>query len=194
LAPPILKIFSERINVYEGRKIMTNRSSRILSFFGIIIALIALGWGAARAAALSDNDFVRKAADGDMLEVSLGELAQQQAESPDVKQFGQTMAREHALASNKLLAIAKKDNLAVPMDMDREDHEMVQHLSGLKGRDFDRGYMKHMVEDHKEDIEMFERMATEGANPDLKNYAAETLPTLREHLQTAQDIYSRIGS
>lgn len=173
---------------------MTTRSSRIFLFLGIITALIALGWGAARAAALSDKDFVRKAADGDMLEVSLGELARQQAESPDVRQFGQIMARDHTISSNKLLEISKKDNLAIPMDMDRQDHEMVQHLSGLKGRDFDRAYMKHMVQDQREDIKLFEQMANEGTNPDLKNYAARTLPTLREHLRTAQDIYREIGS
>jgi putative membrane protein len=194
LPPPVLKIFLEKIHMYKRRKTMTTRSSRIFLFLGIITALIALGWGAARAAALSDKDFVRKAADGDMLEVSLGELARQQAESPDVRQFGQIMARDHTISSNKLLEISKKDNLAIPMDMDRQDHEMVQHLSGLKGRDFDRAYMKHMVQDQREDIKLFEQMANEGTNPDLKNYAARTLPTLREHLRTAQDIYRKIGS
>jgi len=173
---------------------MTIRSSRVLVFFGIITALIALGYGAARAAALNDNDFVRKASDGNMLEVALGELAQQQAESRDVKQFGREMARDHVIANNKLLEISKKDNLALPIDMDREEHEMVRHLSGLKGRDFDREYMKHMIEDHKEDIQMFEQMSKEGANPDLKNYAAETLPTLQEHLRMARDIYKKLGS
>ncbi len=171
---------------------MTTGSSKIVLFFGIIVALIALGLAPAFASAISDRDFVMKAADGDMLEVALGEMAEQHAASPDVKQFGQMMARDHTLASNKLLSIAKKDNLAVPRDMDMKEHAILQHLSGLKGRDFDRAYMKHMIEDHTADVRMFEQMAKEGANPDLKSYAEQTLPTLRKHLGMARDIYSRI--
>jgi putative membrane protein len=171
---------------------MTTPNSRIGLFFVIMVAVTAFGLGAAIANAMSDRDFVRKAENANLLEVSLGEMAQQQAASPEVKQFGGRMAKEHTLASNKLLEISKKDKLEAPGDLDRKEYEMVQHLSGLKGRDFDRAYIKHMVENHKEDLQMFEQMAKEGANPDLRDYAKQTLSTLREHLKMAQDIYNKI--
>jgi len=141
---------------------------------------------------ISDGNFVRKAADSDMLEVALGEMAVERASSPDVKQFGQTMAKDRALDSNKLLEIAKANNIAVPVDMDREDHEIRLQLSGMSGREFDIAYMKHLVSDHEDDLRVFEQMADQGANPDIRNYARQDLPILREHLQMARKILTRI--
>jgi rubrerythrin len=80
----------------------------------------------------------------------------------------------------------------VYFDGDQKDHEILLRLSGMKGRDFDRAYMKHVVENSKDDVALFERMAKEGSDPDLRSFAEQNLSTLREHLRTAQDIYSRI--
>jgi putative membrane protein len=154
--------------------------------------MTAFGFVAPAPRLISDRSFVRKAADRNMMEVALGEMAEERAASPDVKQFGQMMAREHTLADNQLLEIAKKDNLEVPVDMDREDHEIHLHLSGLKGHDFDRAYMNQVINNHKDDLKLFEQMANEGANADLRNYARKSLANLREHLRMAQEIYSRI--
>ncbi len=172
---------------------MTSRSSRIVLFFVIMIAVAAFDLGiAAGAGAISDRDFVIKAEDGNMLQVSLGEMAGQRAASSEVKQFGQKMATDQLLSSNKLLEIAKKDNLQVPEDMDRAEHETLNHLQRLNGRDFDRAYMKQVVDNYKHDMALYEQMAKEGGNPDLKNFAQQNLQTMREHLRMAQDIYRKI--
>jgi len=59
-------------------------------------------------AALSkaDQDFAQKAAAGGLTEVALGQLAQQNGNSPDVKNFGQKMATDHAQANQELQQIA----------------------------------------------------------------------------------------
>jgi putative membrane protein len=172
---------------------MTARSSRIVLFFVITIAVAAFDLGiAGGAGAISNEDFIIKAEDGNMLQVSLGEFAGQQGASPEVRQFGQKMAVDHLLSSNKLLEIAKKNNLQVPEDMDRAEHETLIHLQGLKGRDFDRAFMKNMVEDHKRDMGLYEQMAKEGSDPDLKDFAQQNLQTMREHFRMAQDIYRKI--
>lgn len=172
---------------------MATRSSKILLFLGIMAGVIVLGLTSARAVPrISDRDFVREVAKSNMLQVSLGEMAEQRAASPDVKQFGRKMAEAHTLAVNKLQEIARKDHIGIPGDMDRQDHEMVGHHLGLKGRDFDLAYVKHMVNGHMKDLEMFEQMAAEGTNPDLRSYAEQTIPTLREHLQTAREILAEL--
>ena len=141
-----------------------------------------------------DRYFVRKAEDGHMLEAALGERAAEWAASADVKNFGQMMAKYNTLAGNRLLEIAKNNSLEAPTDMDREDQEALLHLVEMKGRDFDREYMNQVVRDQKQNVKLFERMADEADNPDLRNYARQTIPALREHLRTAREIYSRIES
>jgi putative membrane protein len=168
------------------------RNSRIFLFFSIAVLLIAIGMGVARARATNDKEFVQKAASGGKMEITLGEMAIRQATSDDVKKFGQRMVDDHSLASHDLMALAEKDHLGLPRDMDKEDNSMVKHLSGLKGREFDLAYMQHMVQDHKDDVKMFQEMANDGKNPDLKNFAQRYVPILEQHLKMAQDIENKL--
>ncbi len=139
-----------------------------------------------------DRHFVRKAEDGYMLEAALGESAAEQAASADVKRFGRMMAKCNTFARNRLLAIAKNNDLEVHADMDREDREALQHLSKMEGLDFDREYMNQVIKDQQDNLTLFEQMANEVTNPDLKCYATQTIPVLRLHLRMARDIYGKI--
>ena len=61
------------------------------------------------------------------------------------------------------------------------------HLAKLSGPEFDKAYMEHMVKDHKKDVKEFQKAANDAQDPDVKAFAANTLPTLQEHLQMAKD-------
>lgn len=43
-----------------------------------------------------------------------------------------------------------------------------------------------MVADHEKDIAAFEKEASSGSDPEIKNWAGQTLPTLRAHLNEAK--------
>lgn len=137
---------------------------------------------------LSDQQFVTKAAQGGMAEVQLGQLAAQRAASNDVKQFGQRMVKDHTQANNQLKQLAQQKGITPPQDMGDEHKATMARLSNLSGAEFDREYMNHMVEDHTEDVSLFQREAQQGQDPDLKALAAKTVPTLQEHLQMARSI------
>jgi putative membrane protein len=70
----------------------------------------------------------------------------------------------------------------------------VQKLQSMKGADFDREYMKHMIADHKKDIAEFQKQAKSGKDADLKDFAARKLPTLQEHLKLAQGVNESLGA
>ena len=67
-------------------------------------------------------------------------------------------------------------------------------LAQLSGADFDKEYMSAMVKDHEEDVKDFETQANGGSDPDIKNFAAKTLPTLKNHLQMARDTANKVGA
>jgi putative membrane protein len=135
-----------------------------------------------------DRDFVAKAAQGGMMEVKLGKTATQHAASDAVKQFGQRMVQDHGKANSELKQLARQKGFALPKSMDSEHQAMISQLSKLTGGAFDQQYAKQMVEDHEKDVALFEKEAAEGSDPDLKAWAAKTLPTLREHLQMARNL------
>jgi putative membrane protein len=141
-----------------------------------------------------DQTFVKNAAAGGMMEVELGRIAAQKASSADVKSFGQRMVTDHSKANTQLMEIASQKGVTVPKALPADMQKEMDKLSKLSGAEFDKMYMSHMLKDHHKDISEFEKEASKGADSSLKSFAQTTLPTLREHLQMAQSIGSKVGA
>ena len=133
-----------------------------------------------------DKKFIEKAAEGGMAEVELGKLASQKAQSPEVKQFGERMVKDHSAANDKLKQIASQKGVTPPSSMDSSTKREYDKLSKLSGAQFDREYMTHMVSDHEKDIKEFKSEEKSAKDADVKSFAQNTLPTLEEHLKLAK--------
>ena len=141
----------------------------------------------------ADTTFMNKAASGGMAEVKFAQLAQQKASSPSVKDFAIRMSADHSRANMELKGVAAKDNVTLPTILDAQDQATNDRLSKLSGKQFDREYMRVMVQDHEKDVSEFKRESTSGKDPSIKNFASETLPTLEEHLKMARQTDKEIG-
>lgn len=135
----------------------------------------------------TDEKFMMDAARGGMMEVQLGQTAQQKASSAAVKEFGKKMEQDHTAAGTGLAALAKTRNVSLPADVGGEK-AMMDKMSNLSGTAFDKAYIKAMVRDHKKDVKEFEREVANGMDSDVKAFAAKTLPTLKEHLRMAEGL------
>ena len=135
---------------------------------------------------LADKTFVKKAAQGGMAEVQLGQLATEKASSDDVKKFGQRMVDDHTKANDQLKQLASSKGVDVPQSLSLKDKATVDRLSKLSGTAFDHAYMKDMVIDHTQDVAEFQHESKLAKDPDVKSFAAQTLPTLQDHLQQAK--------
>jgi putative membrane protein len=142
----------------------------------------------------SEKDFMTNAARGSMLEVQLGNLAAQKASSPDVKQFGERMVTDHGQLGQKLQQLASNLNLSMEQQLSPEQQSRVSRLQNLSGKAFDREYIKSMITDHTKDISEFQRAASQATNPDIKQFAADALPTLQDHLKMAREIAGKLGA
>jgi putative membrane protein len=147
------------------------------------------GHGAAMTAA---HKFAMAAAMGGMMEVEAGRLAAEKGASDEVRQFGQRMVDDHTKANEELMQLASSKGMTLPTAPDPKHASEVQKLSALSGEKFDREYVKMMVKDHKKDVGEFQKAASRGSDPDLKAFAARTLPTLQEHLQMIQRINDKM--
>lgn len=139
----------------------------------------------------ADKAFIKKAASGGMLEVQLGNLAETNAKSPDVKAFGEMMVTDHTKANDNLKQIASQLNETPPTDLLPQHAQHKKMLSAQKGAAFDKSYMKMMVEDHNEDIADFKK-ASQSNNSKIKDFASQTLPVLQKHLDSAKAIMKRM--
>lgn len=135
-----------------------------------------------------DKDFLKEVASGGLMEVELGKLAEKNAENPRVKKFGAMMVRDHQKVNDELKTLATSKNVALSDQMENKHRDMVEDLQKKQGEDFDKAYMKGMVEDHEKDVDKFQKVAEDGKDPEVKTFAAKTLPTLLMHLDSAKSV------
>jgi len=136
-----------------------------------------------------DKKFLTDASEGGLMEVQMAQKAQQQASSQAVKDFARQLEQDHTNANKQLTDIATQRNVSLPTTPMANNHQQaMDKLTKLTGADFDKQYIKMMIKDHKKDIKEFESEANNGMDTSLKNFASSTLPTLRNHLQMAEQI------
>ncbi|HEV7347192.1 DUF4142 domain-containing protein [Telluribacter sp.] len=104
---------------------------------------------------LSDEQFATQTAEGSMLEIQLGNLAQQNGSSQQVKQFGQHMVKEHSAMNQNLKTIATGKGFKLPTTPSQQGMDKYTRLAAQKGVEFDRAYAQMMVESHQKTIQMF---------------------------------------
>ena len=120
------------------------------------------------------------------MEVQLGKIAQTKSTDAKVKDFGKRMEQDHSKANDQLMKLATDKGLQLSKDLDKKHQGKVDKISKRSGADFDKDYMNAMVADHKDDVKKFERQSEKAKDTDLKKFASDTLPTLKEHLQLAE--------
>jgi putative membrane protein len=129
--------------------------------------------------------FVRQMALGGRAEAELGKLAQKKASSKRVQDFGKQMASEHAKANETLLDLSAAKGASIPGELDPEQQRIRTELEKTSGADFDAAYLTSQVQDHQKTANLLLWEISFGQSASLTKYAADTLPIVMEHLETA---------
>lgn len=138
---------------------------------------------------MSDQQFVDFAAQTDMVEANMGQMAQQQSDQQSVKDYGQMLETDHTADYHQLQDVAKQANLNVPNAIDDEHNKaMIGPFSKLKGAAFDRRFVPGMVTGHTQALEIYKKEADNAQNQALKNYAQQAIPVLQKHLDDAKNL------
>jgi putative membrane protein len=137
-------------------------------------------------------NFIKQASTAGMKEVKAGRLAVQKGKSASVKAFGSRMVTDHSKANTKLMKIIKSKGWQItPPSIPETDPDAM--LTSSSGADFDKSYVTMMVQDHQKAVALFENAATNIADPDVKAFVQETLPTLKQHLTDIQAIAAKMN-
>lgn len=139
-----------------------------------------------------DEIFLHEMAAAGMTEVEFARLAQKNAGSAAVKDFAKQLVDDHTRANDRLEALVRTSEIKLPTTMNEAYKKTYADLQKLKGASFDRAYVKVQVDDHKKVVQMLEHEASAGKDPQLKTFAAETLPVVKHHLETAQSLQTRV--
>jgi putative membrane protein len=162
------------------------------------------------AVSAGDRAFVDDLMIANMAEVELGRMAMERGASPEVKQFGDMMVKDHSKAGEELKQVAMQHAIPTPAGLDEKHQELKMKLSNLRGAEFDREYMSAMVGGHEDAVDRLQTRANEDRfgddkgtvkpersdNPveaDINTWAATALPVVRHHLDEAKRIHDGLA-
>ena len=137
----------------------------------------------------SSQAFLKKAIEGNYAEAQMGQLAQQNGQSDDVKKFGQMLSDDHSAANQKAMDAAKSMGMTPPEGPNTKQKAAYEKMSKMTGTKFDHDFAVHMVADHQRDIFEYKKAAK---NADAAGeYAKGEIDVLQKHLDTAKSLRSR---
>ena len=151
--------------------------------------------------------FAKDAMMANKAESELGQLALERGQNASVKQFAKMMVQDHTQALTDLKQATSGAAVAEPADLDSKHQSLYDRLSKLSGAEFDREYMKAMVDGHRDVEKMVGDRAddapavkgTTGRNADdsqvenaVTQWAGKALPVVSQHRQKAEQIYSQL--
>lgn len=142
----------------------------------------------------TDRLFAQLATEGGLAEVAFGKMAANRARADAVGEFARRMVEEHDAANEKLAGIADKSKIPLPDALNPEHQAMRERLEELEGEAFDLAYMRGQVVDHQKTTQLLLWQINWGQDPELKAFAAETLPKVLDHLAAARGIVGELAN
>ena len=139
----------------------------------------------------TDAQFLARAAEINLQEIQLGQLAQQKGIAMDAKELGKTMEKEHTQLLNDLTALAKKKGISLPKSVSNEDLEEYKELNNKSEKRFSGEYCELVIKEHKEAINLFEKAAKDATDSEIRGWAAATIPALKLQMANAKNCKER---
>jgi putative membrane protein len=132
-------------------------------------------------------DFIKEAANSDMLEIAVAKLALDNGNAEE-KKFAEQMMADHGKTSSDLRALVSSGAVKadIPTALDSSSQKKLDKLRDTRRQAFASEFDPMQVSAHKEAVALFERYSKSGDNPILKDWASKTLPTLQHHLDMAE--------
>ncbi len=143
------------------------------------------------AVAAADQSFAMTAAAGGLAEIQAAQLAQTKDKRGSVKGYAGLMIKDHTTADQQLMQIAQQKGITLPTSPTDDQEAQYAKLQGETGREFNHDYLAGQVADHKAMLATFQTEAQNGTDPDLKAFAAQTVPIIQHHLTVAEKLYGR---
>jgi putative membrane protein len=136
-----------------------------------------------------DFNFVGQANLGAPFQVDSGRLAETKGTSAAIRNYAHLMVTTHIPVVDALNVILKKKNITPSNTLLHGAYDaMIFTLRADHRAAFDRNYVNGQVEYQKGNAALFEHEIQNGSDPDLKEFARQTLPKIVDHLHRAEKL------
>jgi putative membrane protein len=134
-----------------------------------------------------DFNFVGQANLGAPFQVDSGRLAEAKGTTAAIRSYAHLMVTSHIPVVDALNAILKKKNITPSNTLLLGAYDaMIFTLKADHRAAFDRNYLNGQVDYQKGNAALFQQEIQNGSDPDLKEFARQTLPKIVDHLHRAE--------
>jgi putative membrane protein len=140
----------------------------------------------------ADKSFLQSAYEDGLAEIHMAGLGVKKTANEEIKAFAMKLEADHGKANGEMMVLAGNKQVTLAAKPDMVDTAK-EKLLDVRGTSFDKTFLDGMVKDHEKAVAAFEKAANESKDPDVKAFAAKTLPTLKAHLSMAQELQEKIG-
>ena len=109
----------------------------------------------------------------------------------EVKDFAGRVLKQHKESVKTASGHAKRLNIAVDANGDKESKKMLDKLSKLKGADLDVAFLEWLSQIHH-DTAVFDDEVKNGVDAELKSYAKNSIAAGNEHLKEARELLAKM--
>lgn len=142
----------------------------------------AVAYSASASAVPRDAQYLRRAAQAGLAGAFLSELAERR-EGSSVQNLARLVSRDFIEFNADLLRIASGRGVEIPIDqLNRETRARYERLADLDGAEFDRLWASRALEMHGDAMSALESEASSGSYPEVKRFAEQSLPTVRNRI------------
>jgi putative membrane protein len=164
----------------------------------VLLCFGAIAW--AQDGTPNDAQIAHIVVTANTVDIEAGKLAETKASNAEVKQFGETMVKDHTAVNKQATDLAKKlgvkpEDNATSRSLAQGGRDNLAHLKELKkGGDFDKAYIDHEVAYHQAVIDALDKTLIPNAkNAQLKDLLDKSRPAFVAHLDHAKMIQAKLG-
>ena len=171
--------------------------SLVLSLAGIAIATGAFA-EAKKPADLNDLQIAHVAYTADNIDIRYAHLALAISKNPNIHKFAKTMIRDHNAVNDQALALLKKlkanpQNNFLSKFLDKRADKLVDEMSKLRGKAFDKRYAENELAYHKEVNQLVEKTFIPNIeNAEVKKLFKAGLEIFKAHEKHAEMMVKKL--
>lgn len=125
--------------------------------------------------------------------IRYSELAMQEAGTPALQDFATRSVLFHQKLNEEIEGMARTKTIALPAQVGENVEHFVQELKGKEGDAFDEAYVNVLGDIQDKKVNQYEEAADDAYDMNLRNWASRTLPTIKAHALTVEELADRIN-
>jgi putative membrane protein len=168
------------------------------AFITVALSALALALGSAASVRAqekqktdADAEFLTKVVPGIAASVKIIEYEVKNTSDEKVKDFAERVLKQHKESVKTASGHAKRLNIAVDADGDKDSKEILGKLSKLKGSELDVAFLEWLSHIHH-DTTVFDNEVKKGSDAELKTYAKNSITAGNEHLKEARELLDKL--